>query len=76
MNSAAPTPRTPAAPEPLRLRLDQVRARIRWLRTLAGVARLVTGAVVALVVVYGLDRWLVLPRPVRACLLLLLAAAG
>jgi hypothetical protein len=76
MNSAAPTPRTPAAPEPLRLRLDQVRARIRWLRTLAGVARLVTGAVVALVVVYGLDRWLVLPRPVRACLLLVLAAAG
>lgn len=76
MNPAAPTPRSPAAPEPLRLRLDQVRARIRWLRTLAGLARFVSGAVVALAIVYGLDRWLVLPRPVRACLLLLLAAAG
>ena len=75
MTPAAPSPRPQPAPEPLRLRLDQVRARIRTLRTLAGAARLVTGAVLALIVAYGLDRWLVLPRAVRGFLLLLLAAA-
>lgn len=73
---AARTPPTLSAPEPLRQRLDQVRARIRWLRTLAGVARLVTAGALALMLLYGLDRWLVLPRAVRACLLLLLLAAG
>ncbi|HZM01355.1 MAG TPA: hypothetical protein VFD43_14000, partial [Planctomycetota bacterium] len=61
---------------PLRLRIDQVRARIRLLRTLAGGARLVGAAVIAVIVAYALDRWLVLPLPVRACLLLLAAAAG
>ena len=76
MTTAAPTPRSPPAPEPLRLRLDQVRSRIRALRTLAGLARLATGAVLALLLAYGLDRWLVLPRPVRGLLLLLLAAAA
>jgi len=74
MNAPAPSsPSAPIAPEPLRLRLDQVRGRIRMLRTLAGLARLVSALVLAAMLAYALDRWLVLPLAVRACLLALLA---
>jgi hypothetical protein len=64
----APAVEDPAA-EPLRRRLDEVRARIRLLRVTAGLGRLVTCAVAALVLAYVLDRWLVLPLGVRGLFL-------
>ena len=50
----------------LHLRLDQVRGRVRLLHGLAGAARLVLLGVVTLLMLYMLDRWLVLPVAVRA----------
>jgi hypothetical protein len=69
---AGPGPRVadPAA-EPLRRRLDEVRGRIRWLRVAAGLGRLVSCSVAAVVLAYVLDRWLVLPLGVRALFLVL-----
>ncbi len=71
----------PAAPRPpapglatVHARLDAVLGRIRLLRVSAGLARLAWAGCVALAALYALDRWLDLPRAVRAALLLLLTA--
>jgi hypothetical protein len=68
------TPRE-AAPglEQVQRKLDAVLARIRLLRVTAGLARLAWQLLLALVVLYALDRSLALPLGVRAALLLLLA---
>ncbi len=76
MKVAGPPPVRPAAGGALVARLDQVRARIRLLRTLAGLGRLLTGTSLALVLLYAADRWLELPLAVRAALGLLVAAAA
>jgi hypothetical protein len=60
----------------LHLRLDQVRGRVRLLHGLAGAARLVLLGVVTLLMLYMLDRWLVLPVAVRALLLVGVAVLG
>lgn len=63
------------SPPSVRRRLDEVVARIRLLRTSAGLARLLSLLCLALVVLYAGDRLLELPRAVRAVVGLVLAAA-
>src|SRR5690349_10191422 len=74
--AAEPTREREASPglEVVQSRLDAVLARIRLLRVTAGLARIAWQAAVAVGALYALDRWLALPRGVRAALLLLFAA--
>ncbi len=53
----------------LHRRLDQVLARVRMLRLGHGLARLVGLLVLAVIAAYVADRWLSLPMPVRAAVL-------
>jgi len=83
MSPAAPPARPPVPTRPpapglavVHARLDAVLARIRLLRVSAGLARVVWLTAAAAVLLYGLDRWLVLPRGVRGALLLLVAVLG
>ncbi len=79
MSRAAAPAETRAAPVPapglavVHARLDAVLARIRLLRVTAGLARLLWQGAAALVLSYAADRWLALPRGVRAALLAALA---
>src|SRR5262245_31450189 len=76
---ARPTdrPRTTApALAVVHARLDAVLARIRLLRVSAGLARVVWQAAAVAVLLYALDRWLVLPRGVRGALLVLAGVLG
>lgn len=71
MTSPLP-PNTPrqVGPPSVRRRLDEVVRRIRWLRILAGVGRVASLTVLALVAVYSVDRLLALPLGARAVVLL------
>ena len=70
----SPLPDPQRGPAAVRQRLDQVISRIRLLHVCAGVARLLTLIVLALVAAYALDRLLDLPRMVRAVALLVMVA--
>ncbi|MGQ0551738.1 MAG: hypothetical protein ACT4PU_00795 [Planctomycetota bacterium] len=54
-------------------RLDQVRGRIRLLRSTAGLCRVAARLAATLATLYLADRWLNLPVPVRGALLVLVA---